>query len=112
MNGLEQMFPDLAKIPLRPTRKDATLDIILSNYYPHVKETSVNFALENNTGQKSDHRILCINTVLPRPRNFVWEVHEYLKTTPECYKKFIDLLNAETWASVKILAPNNNDMAL
>ena len=49
---------------------------------------------------------------MPRPRNFVWAVHEYLKTSEEGDKKLVDLLRQEEWNSVQVLAPNNEDMAL
>ena len=68
--------------------------------------------MENNDGQTSDHGVLRIETLLPRPRNYVWEVHEYLKTTPDGDKKLIELLRTEQWQSVKVLAPNTDDMAL
>ena len=39
-------------------------------------------------------------------------MHEYLKTTPDGDKKLVELLRAEKWESVKVLAPNTDDMAL
>ena len=50
--------------------------------------------------------------VLPRPRAYVWEVHQYLQTSKEGDDRLVQLLGQQDWASVKILAPNNHDMAL
>ena len=88
------------------------LDIILSNYGQYTSEVLVNHALESECGIVSDHKILQINSVLPRPRAFVWEVHQYLKTSREGDKRMVELLQGQDWASVGALAPNNHDLAL
>ena len=106
------MFPDLRIIASGPTRLHATLDILLTNYAEHGTDVSVNHALEAEDGRKSDHRILMVNNILPRPRAFTWEVHEYLKTSREGDSKLIGLLNNRDWGSVQVLAPNVHDMAL
>ena len=109
---VSRLFPDIAEVPSSPTRKDTTLDIIANNYCNYVSTVSTNFALEAEDGRKSDQQILQINSVLPRPRAFVWEVHQYLKTSREGDDQLVQLLSQQDWASVKILDPNNHDMAL
>ena len=42
----------------------------------------------------------------------MWEVHEYLKSTPDGDKRLVELLRQEQWLSVKALAPNTDDMAM
>ena len=73
---------------------------------------SVNHPLESEEDTTSDHGILQVDSILPRPIAFVWEVHEYLKTSKEGDQKMAGLLTNCNWASVKALAPNNDDMAL
>ena len=72
LGGVSSMFPDMACIASPPTRKNATLDIIMNNYQHYVVGVNVNYALEADDGRRSDHQILQVNSVLPRPRAFVW----------------------------------------
>ena len=107
-----RLFPDISRVVSSPTRKDAVLDITLTNYTQYVERVMVNYALESGDGKKSDHKVLQIDSVLPRPRAFVWEVHQYLKTSKEGDKRLVELIQQHDWASVEALAPNNHDMAL
>ena len=106
------LFPDLSPVDSGPTRKNATLDIQMTNYTDHVRVVSVNHALETLDGRLSDHKILQIDSVLPRPKSFSWEVHEYLKTSKEGDAKLLSLLGERVWGSVAILAPNVDDMTV
>ena len=79
---------------------------------PPTKKVSVNHALQTLDGRETDHKILQIETVLPRPHAFTWEVHKYLKTSKDGDAKLISLLNQLDCSSVQTLAPNVHDMAL
>ena len=105
------LFPDLKLIDSEPTRRTATLDILVTNYSDHVSVVSVNHALESLDGKQSDHKILRVECVLSRPRAFNWEIHEHLKTSKEGDAKLVALLQARDWGSVSVLAPNVDDMA-
>ena len=63
------------------------LDKVLSNYGPYVDAVNVNHALESEDGKVSDHNIVQLSSTLPKPRAFVWEAHQYLKTTREGDRK-------------------------
>ena len=77
----------------------------MTNYTDHVRVVSVNHALETLDGRLSYHKILQIDSVLPCPKSFSWEVHEYLKTSKESDAKLLSLLRERDWGSVAILAP-------
>ena len=81
LEGILNLFPDLKIIQTGPTRKDKTLDILLSNFCPYVTNTQTCFPIEGESGQTSDHKIVLVESHLPRPKAFRWEVHEYLKIT-------------------------------
>ena len=66
------LFPDLSIIPSAPTRKDATLDVVVANYKDHIIAVKVNHPLESEDGSVSDHGVLQIDSILPRPRSFTW----------------------------------------
>ena len=55
LTPLTNAFPDLTVVTTGPTRKDATLDITLTNYTEHVVSRSVNSPLESETDTSSDH---------------------------------------------------------
>ena len=71
-----KIFPDLAVVQSGSTRKDGVLDMVICNYSQEILTTTVNSALESDTGQISDHSILDIRSLLPRPKACVWEIHE------------------------------------
>ena len=104
-------FPDLDWIRSGPTRKSKTLDILVTNYRELVHKVFTNSPLESEVGTKSDHKVLAVETLLTRPRSYTWEVHEYLKITPDGNSKLSDLIKGEVWGTVKDLAPNNHLMA-
>ena len=86
------LFPDLKMVESGPTRKTATLDILVTSYSDHVSVVSVNHALESIDGKQSDHKILRVESVLPRPRAFNWEIQEFLKTSKEGDAKLVSLI--------------------
>ena len=71
-------FPDLDWVRSDPTRKNKTLDIVVTNYPQYITKSSTNSPLENDVGTKSDHKVLLVESLLARPRTFTWEIHEYL----------------------------------
>ena len=109
LQPLLQAFPDLSKIATPPTRADATLDIVVSNYINHLQEVRVNHALQpddslGNSAADSDHSIVKIQALLPRPKAFVWEVYEYMKVTKEGSDRLVGLLNNMDWSPVEDLS--------
>ena len=111
LSPLATNFPDLDWIGSGHTRKNKTLDIMVTNYREFIESVYENDPLENEVGVKSDHKILAVESLLPRPKTFTWEVHEYLKISPEGRAKFSELIKTESWEGVKKLAPNNHLMA-
>ena len=81
LDDITRLFPDLSVVDSPPTRKNATLDVLINNYPQYCVGVAVNHALESEDGKLSDHGILQVDSILPRPRAFVWEVHQYLKTS-------------------------------
>ena len=112
LSGLLDMYPDISQLVTPPTRKDNTLDIFLTNLNCHIKTTAVCSPLEGEVGQKSDHKIVIFESLLPRPKSFTWEVHEYLQVTKVGSERFIELLKNETWQTVLSEWPNQDRMTI
>ena len=95
LSGLLNLYPDLKQIITAPTRKDKILDIVISNIHLHVKNVGVTSPIEGELGQVSDHKTVVIESLLPRPRAFSWEVHEYLEVTKQGSDEFVKRLEGE-----------------
>ena len=104
------LFPDIQPLSTAPTRKDKTLDIICSNFNKYVKSMAVCSPLEGESGQLSDHKIVLFDALLPRPRAFTWETHEYLQVTEDGKKKFIESFNVTDWSELHRAWPDHNKM--
>ena len=72
LNTILDLFPDLKIIQSGPTRKDRTLDTMVSNFNDFVTNTQTCFPIEEDIGQTSDHQIVLVESLLPRPRAFQW----------------------------------------
>ena len=48
---------------------------------------------------------------MPRQMAFARQTHYYLKIMDEGNNKFLDMMRAEKWDKVKLLAPDNHLMA-
>ena len=111
MTGILDLYPDIKQIATAPTRKDRVLDIIMSNINPHsIKNIGVTAPLEGEHGQVSDHKTVVIESLLPRPRAFSWEVHEYLEVTKKGTEEFIQRLEAEQWPEILENYPQVDNM--
>lgn len=108
---LLQLYPDLAVVQTPPTRKNRTLDILLSNFGKFVVNTSTCFLIEGEEGQTSDHKIVIAEAMLPRPKTFQWEIHEYMKITDKGTERFKKFLDAEDWTVLQSLWPDQDKMA-
>ena len=104
-----EMYPDIKILLTPPTRKNRILDKVASNFGDFCK-TAVCYPLEGEKGQVSDHKIVLVEAMLPRPKAFSWEVHEYLQVTQSGSKKFIELMGSEEWRDVKTAWPDQNEM--
>ena len=89
--SLSTMHPDLVKVTTGPTRKDAVLDYVFTNFPNEITSKEVCFPLESDAS-KSDHNIVPIDSLLSRPATFSWETHEYLKVTKEGSDEFCNCL--------------------
>ena len=112
LSPILSLFPDMDIVRSPPTRGSATLDIIILNYGQFLGQIDVNSPLETTDGKQSDHKVLSISAILPRPRAFAWEIHEYLKTSKEGDKKLVELIKNQDWNTVEQLKPNNHAMAV
>ena len=102
------LFPEIKKLSTPPTRKDRTLDILCNNFNPYVKNAIVCSPLEGEIGQVSDHKIVLFEALLPRPKAFTWQTHEYLQITDRGKERFIELLNTMDWSTLKSAWPDQN----
>ena len=85
------MYPDIKILVTEPTRKDKILGKLASNFN-HFSKAYVCHPIEGDHGQVSDHKIVLMEALLPRPKAFSWETHEYLQLTDAGCSKFKDLL--------------------
>ena len=104
------MYPDLAIIQTEPTHKGKTLDKLATNFNDFSK-TNVCYPLEGEVGQTSDHKIVLLEALLPRPKPFSWEVNEYLQLTDKGKNKFKDLMAEEKWSDLLEAWPDQESMA-
>ena len=110
LQSLLDLYPDIEMLKTPPTRKDNTLDIVCSNFNNFIKSSEVCLPLEGELGQVSDHKIVIFEALLPRPKAFTWETHEYLQITKEGKKKFIETLNSTDWTTLKQAWPDQERM--
>ena len=96
LKNLLDMYPDIKKIMTLPTRKSNVLDIILSNINQYTRNVQECAPLEGELGQTSDHKMVIVEALLPRPRTFSWETHEYLEITKDGTDHFQQRLETET----------------
>lgn len=94
-----------------PTRKDSVLDVFLTNFDQYITGFQTCFPLEGEVGETSDHQIVLLEALLPRPKSFKWEVHEYLKITKDGIARFKEKLDKEDWAVLHSFWPDHNKMA-
>ena len=73
--------------------------------------SSANYPLESETNSVSDHKVVCLEARLARQKSFSWEVHQYMKVTPEGDELFKDLIKNESWCSVLECSPDCHGMA-
>ena len=104
------MYPELSKITTGPTRKDAILDYVFTNFPNEVLNSEVCYPLESSN-KKSDHKIITYDCLLYRPATFAWETHEFLKVTEEGSEEFSRRIKNQDWSLVSSLAPNMDKMA-
>ena len=105
------MFPDIKEILTPPTRKSNVLDILATNFTDFVTTSVVTHPLEGEkNGIKSDHKIVIVESLLPRPKAFTWEVHEYLQITQKGKDKFVSLMNDTDWSELNGAWPDQDIM--
>ena len=104
------LFPDIKVLVTPPTRKDRMLDIFCSNFNDCIKSAAVCSPLEGEEGQISHHKIVLFEALLPRPKSFTWETHEYLQITEEGKRKFVEDFNKVDWSPLKEAWPNQDLM--
>ena len=75
---IHTMYPDITVHKTGPTRGNATLDYVLTNFEAVIVRSQVCFPVEL-AKNASDHAMVLIESNLERPVSFVWETHEYLK---------------------------------
>ena len=109
-NAIPQMFPDLQLHLTTPTRGDAILDYVYTNFESFISHSEVAFPVESNSNP-SDHGIVICEAKLERPASYAWETHEYLKLTDEGTAEFVDNIGKVNWEEIRTLSPNVDNMA-
>ena len=109
-SSISKAFPDLVKRDTPPTRGNATLDYVFTNFEEYITKSEVCFPIESNTNNKSDHGTVVCECFLSKPATFAWETHEYIKLTEKGTNKFTELIREENWNSVLELAPDTDRM--
>ena len=109
-SAITRAFPYLVKRETSPTCKDALLDYTFTNFEPSIQLSEVCFPIESSTG-KSDHSLVCYESIIERPATFAWQTHEYIKLTEKGTNKFNGLRRNESWNEVEASYPNVDKMA-
>lgn len=106
-----QLYLNLKIVTTGLTRKDKTLDIMVSNFGQYVTDSKTCFPIEGEVEQTSDHKTVLLEALLPRPKAFQSEVHDYLIFTETGTKCFKEKLDKEQWSELLALWPNQDLMA-
>ena len=94
-------FPNMTVVNTGPTRGQAKLDEIATNF-GGVVEANVFAPLEDENGMSSDHKSIICRALIPRVHEFTSKMIEYRKYTEESEKEFLKLIIAEDWDAVRV----------
>ena len=64
----------------------------------YITKTVVCHPIEGEQGKKSDHKMIVLESLLPRPKAYTWEVHEYLQITRDGTEHFKELIDKTDWS--------------
>ena len=101
-------YPDIQEVMVGPTRKDRSIDRILTTVRSEVEAFGTLEPLEVDDGsKKSDHRIAYFEAELPRAAKFEWISYSYRFFNPDSEKKFGEWIVGQDWNKV-ISAPTSD----
>ena len=89
-----------------PTRGDARLDLIFSNFGEYVSEIRKTEPLESAGGIRSDHDTLVVNVEVPHKHKFRIIKSKSRPMTPESRLSFTSELSMVDWSVIEDLDPS------
>ena len=93
-------FPDLQVVCTPPTRGQANLDKIATNFDEDIINVKVRPPLTGDRGQVSDHNIVIIQSNLLQSDRFTAKKIKVRPRTKDGYAKFKQLIENEDWTSI------------
>ena len=93
-------FSNIRPVPTGPTRGDATLDIVLTNFNDSILDNCTVDSVSNAEGVAADHLAVFTSHRMPRVPSYEVEQYSYFHTNQEGDRKFHDWLAVQDWAGV------------
>ena len=92
-------FPDLRVITTEATRKNETLDLVITNLHENV-DAQVCAPLRSSAGVESDHSIISVDAIFKKGTGGSWRTYKARKRTEAGYTQFKQMVTAEEWTDV------------
>ena len=93
-------FPQIKEIRTGPTRGNAVLDILSTNFNDSLTDSGVVAAICNEDGVETDHGTVYASFRMPRVPSYSIEQYTYNHITEEGHNKFEDWLMRYDWAKI------------
>lgn len=102
-------FPDVAEVPVGPTRGSREIERIFVYFKRSVKDSGTFAPLETgDSASTSDHQVVFCRTDLVRREAFKWETYEYRHYTAQAEESFKAWIVMHNWKEV-FEAEGSND---
>ena len=93
-------YPDIRPISTGPTRGDATLDVLLTNFNDSLVDAGTTSSIFNETGVETDHKTVFTVHRMPRVPSYEIQNYSYYHIEGEGDKKFGCWLDNQDWMPV------------
>ena len=91
---------DIGLLPTLPTRGDACLDVIASNFNDQISDHFVEAPLETDECVQSDHGVLVARANLVHTHEFTWIKYRTRQIDEESKRFFIDAFRRVDWSAI------------
>ena len=99
MDALEP-FPDIKMTHTAPTRNDAVLDVLATNFHNDISEVEIREPLETEDGRTSDHMTLFVSANLTNEARFLWKTITSRPVSKKKDDEFRKWIRNEKWWTV------------
>ena len=98
-------FPNIKPILTGPTRNDAVLDVIASNFNSDLVDQGTTSPIENSQGVPSDHNTVFAQFRMQRVPAYTIQKYSYYHITKQGYEQFGDWLREQSWEGISMEKP-------